>query len=228
MSLSTADLLAHLARDLDSEIEPARMLQRIVEAAVCDVDGADHAGIMLLQHGALTTPAATDDRVRLIDEEQYDAREGPCLQAAIDRTEIVRVDDLASDSRWPTFAERAVGHGVASMLSFQLYARDNNLGALNLYANKPAAFDDESAHIGALLATHAALALAATRTEANLRNALQTRDMIGQAKGILMERFKIDQGPAFELLVAISQHSHRKLRGIAGDLTSTGPIPDFR
>jgi GAF domain-containing protein len=150
------------------------------------------------------------------------------LQAAIDKIEVVRVDDLRTDPRWPRFGQRAVAHGVASMMSFQLYARDDNLGALNLYALEPHAFDDEAAHVGALLATHAAVALASTQTEANLRTALLSRDMIGQAKGILMERFKIDQSAAFELLVAVSQHTHRKLRDIAEDLTSTGELPDFR
>lgn len=228
MDRSTADLLAQLARDLDSESDPARVLQRIVEVAVAEVEGTDCAGIMLLEHGELTTPAATNEKVRLIDKDQYESHEGPCLQAAIDKTEIVRVDDLRGDPRWPTFAQRALAHGVAGMLSFQLYARDNNLGALNLYAAEPDAFNDEAAHVGVLLATHAAVALASTRTEANLRNALLSRDMIGRAKGILMERFKVNQAAAFELLVAVSQHSHRKLREVAEDLTSTGELPDFR
>jgi GAF domain-containing protein len=228
MDGSTADLFARLARDLDSESDPVRVLQRVVEAAVSDVDGTDFAGIMLLEHQQLTTPAATSDMVRLIDNDQYETRQGPCIQAAMDKTEVVRVDDLRTDDRWPEFAQRAIAHGVACMLSFQLYAGDDNLGALNLYAVEPGAFDDEAAHIGALLATHAAVALATTRKEANLRSALLSRDMIGQAKGILMERFKIDQASAFELLVAVSQHTHRKLRDIAEELTSTGELPDFR
>jgi GAF domain-containing protein len=227
MDGSTADLLAQLTRDLDSENEPARVLQRIVQVAVVEVDGTDYAGIMLLERGELKTPAATNDLVRVIDQDQHDAGEGPCMQAAMDHVEIVRADDLREDPRWPKFAERALAHGVGSMLSYQLYAREDNIGALNLYAEKARAFDDEAAHVGALLATHAAVALAATRTEANLRNALQSRDMIGQAKGILMERFKIDQAAAFELLVAVSQHTHRKLRDIADDLTSTGQLPSF-
>jgi GAF domain-containing protein len=225
MDMSTADLFAHLARDLDGESDPGQLLQRIVEVAAAEVDGTDWAGIMLLEHGQVTTPAATDGKVRLIDRDQHETREGPCLQAALEKIEMVRVDDLRHDTRWPVFAQRALAHGVAGMLSFQLYAREDNFGALNLYASEPGAFDDDAAHVGALLATHAAVALASTRSEANLRTALQSRDMIGQAKGILMERFKIDQAAAFELLVAVSQHTHRKLRDIAEDLTTTGQLP---
>ena len=227
MNGSTADLLAELARDLDSEVDQARVLQRVVEAAVVGVDGADHAGIMLLEHGQLTTPVATSDTVRLVDQEQQITQEGPCIHAALESAAMVRADDLRSDPRWPNFAERAIAHGVNGMLSFQLYARDDNIGALNLYAARPCAFDDDAAHVGRLLATHAAIALAATRAEANLRSALASRDMIGQAKGILMERYKIDQAAAFELLVAVSQHSHRKLRDIAEELTSAGELPDL-
>ena len=227
MDGSTADLLAQLARDLDSEIDPGRLLQRIVEAALVEVDGTDFAGIMLLEHGQLTTPAATSDTVRLVDQDQQLTNEGPCIHAAMEKVELVRVDDLRSDPRWPKFAARALEHGVVGMLSFQLYARDVSIGALNLYAAEPDAFDEDAAHVGTLLATHAAVALASTRAEANLRNALQSRDMIGQAKGILMERFKIDQAAAFELLVAVSQHTHRKLRDIAEDLTATGELPNF-
>jgi GAF domain-containing protein len=225
MDMSTADLLAHLARDLDSESDPAALLQRIVDVAAAEVDGTDCAGVMLLEHGQVSTPAATSGKVRLVDRDQHEAHEGPCLQAALDNIEMIRADDLSNDARWPLFAEKALAHGVASMLSFQLYVRDDNFGALNLYASEPHAFSDDSVHLGALLATHAALALASTRTESNLRTALQSRDMIGQAKGILMERFKIDQGAAFELLVAVSQHTHRKLREIAEDLTTTGQLP---
>jgi GAF domain-containing protein len=225
MDMSTADLLAHLARDLDNESDPTALLQRIVDVAAAEVDGTDCAGVMLLEHGQVSTPAATSGKVRLVDRDQHEAHEGPCLQAALDNIEMIRADDLSNDARWPLFAEKALAHGVASMLSFQLYVRDDNFGALNLYASEPHAFSDDSVHLGALLATHAALALASTRTESNLRTALQSRDMIGQAKGILMERFKIDQGAAFELLVAVSQHTHRKLREIAEDLTTTGQLP---
>ena len=227
MTGSTADLLAQLARELDSEPDGARLLQRIVEAAAVEVDGADCAGIMVMHHGGFSTPAATNELVRLIDRDQYETQEGPCLQAVREKAGFVRVDDLRSERRWPSFVARALGHGVGSMLSFQLCAREDNIGALSLYAVEAHAFDDDAAHVGALLATHAAVALAASRKETNLRNAVLSRDLIGQAKGILMERFKIDQGVAFELLVAVSQHSHCKLRDIAEQLTSTGELPNF-
>jgi GAF domain-containing protein len=118
---------------------------------------------------------------------QYETGEGPCLDAARHQ-ETVRSDDLRTDTRWPRFARQAAALGVRSMLSFQLFAGGDSFGALNLYAADPAAFGPDSEKTGLLLASHAALAMAAARTEAGLLTALDSREMIGQAKGILMER----------------------------------------
>ena len=97
-------------------------------------------------------------------------------------------------------------------------------GALNIYARPPHAFTPNSIHTGVLLAAHSALAIAAATTSADLRIALESRDVIGQAKGILMERFKITSTEAFDLLITASQHTNRKLRDVAADLTDTGAL----
>ena len=128
------------------------------------------------------------------------------------------------EKRWPAFAQRAAAAGAVSMLSFQLYVEADNLGALNLYANEPNAFTDESEHVGLLFASHAAVAFAAAKTEGNLRVAVATRDLIGQAKGILMERFKITGPQAFDVLVHASQVRNRKLRDVAEELVDTGDL----
>lgn len=224
MSTNGSEVLAQLARELDAETDLTRALRHIVQAAVTDVDGAEHAGVSLIEHNVITTPVATDDLAERADQVQYSSGQGPCLQAALDGVDMIRTDDLQAESRWPRFTPHAVELGIRSIMSFQLYASGDTIGALNLYATQPRAFTDDSMRMGALLATHAAVALAATRKELNLRVALESRDIIGQAKGILMERFRIGSQEAFQLLVAVSQHSHRKLRDVAEELATTGAL----
>ena len=136
-------------------------------------------------------------------------------------------NDLAADQRWPAFGAIAAAHGVNSMISFKLFDADGTVGALNLYSSKPYAFGAEAEETGALLAAHAAVVLAASRKQANLAVALESRDVIGQAKGILMERYKLDDRAAFATLIAISQHTQRKLRDIADELRRTGEVPAY-
>src|SRR5690348_16099581 len=112
----------------------------------------------------------------------------------------------------------AVKYGVLSALSFQLFVESHSMGALDVYADRPGAFDAEAENTGLLLACHAAIALAGGRKVDNLHLALQSRDTIGQAKGILMERYKIDAVQAFDLLIAASQATHRRLNSIAEQL----------
>ncbi len=111
------------------------------------------------------------------------------------------------------------------MLSFQLYVREQELGALNLYGEAVAAFDATDEQIGLLLASHAAIALMGAQDQHNLTIALAARDRIGQAKGILMERHKITDKQAFELLLRASRNTNRKLRDIAEEVASTGQEP---
>ena len=136
----------------------------------------------------------------------------------------MQVADLSTDDRWPEFAAAAVHLGVRSMLSFQLYTDADTIGALNIYAAGPNAFTDDSVRTGTLLATHAAVAAVAAAESGHMRIALQSRDVIGQAKGILMERFRITAEQAFDLLIAASQNSHRKLNEVAAELAATGEL----
>lgn len=112
------------------------------------------------------------------------------------------------------------------MLSLQLFVEGDNLGALNLYARVPNAFTDESEQVGPLFAAHAAIAYAGVRKEAHLANAIVNRDVIGQAKGILMERYKIPGERAFLLLSRASQRSNRKLHDVAEELVHSGIVPE--
>jgi GAF domain-containing protein len=215
--------LSELARDMQADLTDEAMLQHIVMAAAVEVPGADHAGITLVNGKELTTPAASAELVRRVDQVQYSVGEGPCLDAAR-RHETVRSDDLRAEARWPRFATRAVELGVRSMLSFQLFVQDDSFGALNIYSGQAGAFSPQSESDGMLLASHAALAMTAARVQTGLLIAMDSRDLIGQAKGILIERYKISGVEAFGLLVASSQAVNVKLRDVADHLVATGEL----
>lgn len=222
---SLASRLSDLARYLQAEPELQLTLDAIVHAAVINVPGATHAGITRVdRRGTITTEAATDDQVRAIDLIQYEVRQGPCLSAIWDQATLL-ANDLRSDDRWPLFASRAADAGAAAMLSFQLFVRDTDLGALNLYAEVPNAFVDSDEQIGLLLASHAAVAMIGARQQHHLRAALTHRDVIGQAKGILMERYQISADQAFGVLLRLSQSTNRKLHEIAEELAQTRQVP---
>lgn len=227
-SRGSQDLAAHLteiARLLQRQRGEQETLDAIAHAAVGTIPGAGHAGIMtVLGRSEVRTVATTGDLPCDVDQAQYDAGEGPCL-TALYREKIVSVPDVEQDGRWPAFAARVAKLEVASMLSFQLFVQDDDLGALNLYSGEISAFDDESQHVGSLFAGHAAIALSAAQQRRHLGDAVQTRDLIGQAKGILMERHKLNADQAFAVLTRASQLTNTKLRDIADQLTRTGELP---
>lgn len=222
---SLARRFAEIARTLAGEPSWQRTLDRIVGLAVEVVPGCDAAGVMLIHRGGrVESPAATEDLVREADAAQYELGEGPCLEA-IWQDHTFRVDDMAGESRWPRFAPRAVELGVRSMLSLELFAAEHALGALNLFARKPRAFDDRSEEVAWLFASHAAVALASAQESAQLREAIETRQVIGEAMGILMERFRLDEDQAFDVLRRASQEYNTKLREVARRVTETGERP---
>jgi GAF domain-containing protein len=214
---------SELARELQADVTQEALLAHIVRAVVTEVPGAECAGITLVTGEQVSTAVASNELVKRIDRVQYKADEGPCLDAAR-RHETVRSDDLRAETRWMRFAQQAADLGVLSILSIQLFVEAESFGALNIYSGKAAAFSQESESTGILLASHAALAMIAARREAGLLTAIDTRDLIGQAKGILIERYKITGVEAFGLLVASSQAVNRKLRDIAEHLVVTGEL----
>jgi GAF domain-containing protein len=194
----------------------------VVRLACAMVSGADEATITMVHrdrhcYSAAATSALASDFDLLQDE----TGQGPCLDA-IWNQETVRVDDLASDPRWPVLGPRAAERGVGSMLCFQLFVQRDTLGALDLLAQATSAFTDESEHVGLLLASHAAIAAAGVYHFEHVNSALVSRDIIGQAKGILMERFKITADQAFAVLAKVSQDTNWKVSAVAEDLARTG------
>ena len=219
-----AHQLSELARTLEAEHDTNEMLDELVSAAVAQIPGVDEGSIsVVLARRDVTSQSPSSDLPARVDRLQTETGEGPCLDAVF-KEKVVRVPDLATEQRWPKFARRAAEAGAGSMLSFQLWVQGDNLGALNLYGRQPNAFSEESEQVGLLFVSHAAVAMAGAQKRDQLVAGLATRDLIGQAKGILMERYKIDDQRAFSLLVRVSQQSNRKLRDVASELTATGHL----
>lgn len=216
--------LGRMARDLQQRT-PEDLLEAMVRAAVDLIPGVEDGAIsIVLGRKTIMAQAATSDLPSRADTIQMEEREGPCLDAVYEQT-TVRVPDMRSEDRWPAFARRADAEtGVRSMLSFQLFVEDENLGALNLYSRQPNAFTDESENIGLLVASHAAVAFAESRQEVQFREAIASRDIIGQAKGILMERYKITAQQAFLLLSHASSTTNAKLLAVAEHLVDSGEL----
>ena len=221
-----SEVLGRLARDLQGEhgnVEAT--LQAIASAAVTTVPHAEDCGITYVIGRDKVQPRAwTGDVPKNVDTLQERLGEGPCMDA-VWHQQVVRVDDVGADERWPRFAQEAKNLGVGSMMCFQLFVMDDHLGALNLYSPAPHAFNDESRDIGLLFAGHAAVALAGAEHEEHMRAGMSTRELIGQAKGILMERHKVTSAQAFALLVRTSSLTNRKINDIAEELSATGQLP---
>jgi transcriptional regulator with GAF, ATPase, and Fis domain len=215
---------SELSRSLRWDTGVDDTLQAMVAVALNAVPGARYAGISLVEgRTTVTTRAATDDVVTAVDRAQYDTGQGPCL-TALYHEPVVQMHDVARELRWPGFTSRIANMNVRSMLSFQLFTADDRLGALNLYAIEPNAFTVESEQVGSLFAVHAAVVLGGAQRYEKMNRALGMRDLIGQAKGILMERHKLTGDEAFALMVRVSQSMNVKLRDIAVHLTRTGEL----
>ena len=205
-----------------------RTLEAITTAAVRIVPGVQFAGLTLLTgSGTVEHRAGTDPVVQKLDAAQAQLGAGPSI-SAIRGQRTVRVDDISGERRWPEYTPVAAELGIAGLLSFPLFVAGHDAGALNLYATRPHAFHAAAEAYGLIFATHATLALAGSQRESQLRTGLNTRDMIGMAKGILIERFKITPDVSFRVLARLSQHSNIKLRDIAEAIVTTGDVPALR
>ncbi|NIZ90389.1 GAF and ANTAR domain-containing protein [Kineococcus rubinsiae] len=218
------DALADLARQMQQKAGTEDTLEKVVTAAIALIPGAEEGSISVVTgRTEVESWAASSDLPRGIDALQSKVAEGPCLDAAFD-AKVVDAPDMSTESRWPHFAQQASEMGVGAMMSFRLFISGNDLGAMNLYNRAPHAFDEESRQIGLPFVAHAAVALAQALQRTSQQTAMDSRDLIGQAKGILMERHKLSAAQAFNLLITVSQHRNVKLRDIAEELTSSGQL----
>lgn len=221
--------LQQLSALLESEDAFDRTLATVVDLSVSTLPGCDSAGITTRVDGRDETLAASDHYTLEIDKIQYDSKQGPCLET-IELGEPHYIVDISEETRWPEFRDRAAQEGLRSGASFPL-RMNGSVGALNLYSKSERSFDDGAVQIGEVFARQAGIALhnaeiysAARRLGEQLNEALKTRDLIGRAKGILMEREGLSDEEAFELLKQTSQHTNVKLRVLAQQLVEEKDI----
>lgn len=213
--------MAALARDVAMPTAMEEVLRGVTVAVLELVPGAEHSGVLLLGKGKdYETLAPTDNLMFDLDHLQVETGQGPCVEAAVDDL-IVRTDDFEEELRWPDYRPKVLELGIRSALSFKLYTATRTAGALNIFSSKPDAFDAESEAIGSVLAAHAAAAIVASRQGEQLQSALSSRDLIGQAKGIIMERYGVDAIRAFDMLRELSQSGNVKLVDIAKQVIDT-------
>jgi transcriptional regulator with GAF, ATPase, and Fis domain len=197
----------------------------ITAGAVDLIPGTEFSAVVLpAGPGRLETRATCGPETVEVIGLQNQVGEGPCLDA-VRQLEPVWAADLATETRWPLFTPQAHRLGVGSMYCTPLAAGDRVYGSLSLASGRPDAFDEESRTLAAIFAANATLALAGQEWRHNLTVALSSRDVIGQAKGILMERFRLTPDAAFALLVKASQATHTKLRTVSEELCRTGVLP---
>jgi GAF domain-containing protein len=197
------------------------VIAELAEHAAVEIPGAQYAGITVTRnHKHIDTPAATHKWPILLDEIQQLHREGPCLTAAWEE-KTIHVADLEADDRFPLYRRDVLEQTpIRSVMSFQLFIVGETMGALNIYAEQPRVFGQPSRDIGLIFAAHSSVAWNAARREEQFRQALASRDTIGQAKGMIMERYGVDAVQAFEVLRKLSQDANVPLVRVATELVA--------
>jgi GAF domain-containing protein len=221
-SARSLEILARTLHVKNAELQPT--LEGIVSTAVSMLSPARYAGLTTFSRGELIPRACTDEPPLLLDRLQQKLGEGPCISAAKHQC-VFRIEDTRQEERWPEVSAEAARLNVRSMLCVPLWVEERVLGALSLYADQVAAFTELHEPVTTLLATFAALALAEAQRAGQMHDALGNRDVIGQAKGILMERHGITAEVAFSVLSRTSQAENVKLAEIARRLVETGKLP---
>lgn len=212
--------LLDAARRMAEGMDPGdldRTLSQITAAAVEVLPNVQYSSITVRHaDGRLVTSAPTDDVLLRIDAAQYELREGPCYEAATETPHVI-CSNLAADERFPRYGPIAVEYGVRAQVGVRLFDTNNSQGALNLYSEHVGAFDDVET-LSSLFAHQAGVAIAYARHVDNLEEAVRTRTTIGQAVGIVMERYRLDDERAFAFLARLSQQRNVKLRVVAEEI----------
>jgi transcriptional regulator with GAF, ATPase, and Fis domain len=215
-----AQRLAAMARNLLSQNDVASTLERACQLAAGVVDGCEHAGVWQVQRGGdIETAAASNTLLYHIATVENDLGEGPCRDALWHES-VVHLEDTDAESRWPRYAARLAGDGVGSMLCFQLFVREDTLGVLSLVSGQASVFDEAARETGLMFASHAAIALAGAQSQSHLSQAVRSRQLIGEAVGLLADRYGMSTDAAFGLLARVSQECNTKVRELAARLVN--------
>jgi GAF domain-containing protein len=217
--------LLKLASILVAEQSLEKTLRQILDLACAALPCGDDGGITLLEREGPRTAVATSETALEVDNAQYETEQGgPCLEA-YRQQQIFRIESTADEARWPKFSRSAAAAGIKSTLSLPLVVGGDGIGALNIYCRQTGGFSEADEALGASFASYASVALANARVywrtqrlAAQLEEALSTRGVIEQAKGILIARQGCSADQAFQLLVQLSQRTHVKLHDVARDL----------
>jgi GAF domain-containing protein len=230
-AMNPALAFAELGRVVLAETSLEEVLDRVVALARRAIPAASDVSVTMLLDEKAATTACTGPTALELDEGQYEAGYGPCLDA-IRGGETITIADMAAETRWPEYTPKAVARGVRSSVSIALPVQQQLLGGLNLYAPSPEAFDEASTALGRMFADYAAVAIAnahlyteATTLAADMRKAMESRAVIEQAKGIIMAGRHCSAEEAFTQLSQVSQRSNRKLRDVAAALVARAPNP---
>lgn len=223
--------IARLARSLHSQksadMDVDNLVDEVTATAVRMLPNVHHAGISLVEPKSrrVRSVAATGPVPKDLDTLQEELQQGPCVDAVHEHM-TVRINDFQTEDRWVEFIGRVLETTpVRSSLSIQLYTHDSEIDALNLYSERARTFTPHLEDLALAVAAHAAIGLATARRNDQFQTALASRDIIGQAKGMIMERFAVDAPAAFNLLVKLSQEKNTPLQLIAVQLVDTAHRP---
>jgi GAF domain-containing protein len=224
MTLETATRLAELVAEIASQPDLPATFAEIVDRAQ-EAVAADAAGLMMRYRKTVEAIASTDPIVARADDLQVQLGEGPCRDVALSDPDHILITDTSADRRWPRWSSQVAEWGWASTLSLKLHTVREVLGSLNLYSHHLDAFSNDDIEVADLFARHASIVLAGKLEFTNLREAISARTVIGQAQGLLMERYGIGPDQAFAVLSRYSQTRNQKLRQIAELLVAHRRLP---
>ena len=221
-----AQFFARLSQELMREPAEQPTLQRAVERAVEVVGPCDWASISLRRRrSSLETVAATREIAERCDQAQYALGQGPCVEAALSEDYFLS-QDLAHETRWPSWSSRAAAAGVRSVMSVQLATETEALGSLNLYAGGINRWTPDEVDIARIYAAHAANAMSSAKRASGLQTAVERRHSIGVAQGMLMIRYDLTLEQSFEVLRRLSSQRNIKLRDLAAQVVTERGLPD--
>lgn len=213
-----------MALGMHHETTVEQTLDRVLEFALKAVDCA-YSGVLFVTHdGQLETAAATNELIVDVDQLQVACGEGPDIEILHDRYSLI-IPDTRLETRWPAWAERVSSVGIRSLLNVRLYTDTQRVGTLNLYDPEPDHFDVADQQVAHIFARHAAIALSSAMNLENVWLAADSRNLIGQAQGILMERYGLTMDQAFDVLSRYSQDKNLKLRLVAEQLIESRTLP---
>lgn len=226
MTANFAEELAEMAASLNDEPTLEETVERVLDYALKSIDCA-YAGVIFVHaKSRVETVAATSPLVAELDKVQLEHGEGPDLDVLSDPRESVLVADTRTEERWQAWTRTVADHGIRSMLGVRLHTTSTTIGSLNLFDTRPDHFTEGDRTVAHIFARHAAVALSSARDAANLWKAIDARRLIGQAQGILMERFQVDADQAFAVLRRYSQDHNVKLHEVAQRLIETRSLAE--